>query len=91
MNNKAKIKQIIFVDTVVTNFLKNSLNAVYKQWSYATRVVNILIYFYVNLIEKMELNYFFIWDRTPMAFKTFCLTSYTFCPQLTVYSNDLGQ
>ena len=26
-----------------------------------------------------------------MAFKTFCLTSYTFCPQLTVYSNDLGQ
>ena len=25
-----------------------------------------------------------------MAFKTFCLTSYTFCPQLTVYSNDLG-
>ena len=91
MNNKAKIKQSIFVDTVVTNFLKNSLNAVYKQWSYATRVVNILIYFYVNLIEKMELNYFFIWDRTPMAFKTFCLTSYTFCPQLTVYSNDLGQ
>ena len=23
MNNKAKIKQIIFIDTVVTNFLKN--------------------------------------------------------------------
>ena len=45
MNNKAKIKQIIFIDTVVTNFLKNSLNTVYKQSSYATRVVNILIYF----------------------------------------------
>lgn len=41
MNNEAKIKQIIFMDTVVINFLKNSLNAVYKQSNYATRVVNI--------------------------------------------------
>ena len=48
MNNKAKIKQIIFIDTVVTNFLKNSLNTVYKQSSYATQVVNILIYFILN-------------------------------------------
>ena len=37
MNNEAKIKQIIFMDTVVINFLKNSLNAVYKQSNYATR------------------------------------------------------